>query len=243
MSKVNSKRINAIFMRDFKEYSKGLSFELLVAGSVFATIVICIKTLLSGGSIQDIKAALNNILLLFALIPPIASMPLFATAQLTKDKTNGTMANLLAAPVSPKEIIRGKSLAIFFTGFIIGVLAPLIILLIVNFGIIILAHETFYKPVPLLLAVFIITPVFCFGLTEFSMQLSMIKSPDVALTPSYLIGFALAVGIPICSSLGAVDLASWGFLLIYAGIAAVMWILVMFLSKILTKEQIILVKE
>lgn len=242
MSKVNSKRINAIFIRDFKEYGEGISFELLAAGSVFATFVICIKTLLSGGGMQELKLTLNNTLLLFALIPPIGSIPLFATTQLTKDKTNGTIANLLATPASPKEIVRGKSLAIFLTGFIIGILAPLIILLVINFGVIIPAHEIFYKPVSLLLAVFIITPVFCYGLTEFSIQLSMIKSPDVAIAPSYLIGFALALGIPMCSVMGVIDIASCEFLLIYAGITAVMWILVLVISKMLTKEQIIMVR-
>lgn len=68
----------------------------------------------------------------------------------------------------------------------------------------------------------------------------MIKSPEIAVSPAYLIGFALIIGIPICSAMNIVDLTSFKFLLIYIGIALVMWILVLCFSAFLSKERIIL---
>lgn len=243
MSKIKSTRARIIFKRDFKEYRSGLSFEILVAGSVFATFVICLKTLLSGYDIETLKFTINNTLILFALIPPIASIPLFTTVQLARDKINGTMANLLATPASPKEIVRGKSRAIFFTGFVIAILAPIVILLVINFVMLIPNNHLIYLPIHILLATFIITPIFCYGLTEFTVQLSMIKSPEFAMSSSYVIGIGLAAGIPICSSMGIFSLTSWSFLLGYGVLAVFVWILTLAISKSLTKEQIVLARK
>jgi|GEM_PF-2578487 len=243
MSKIKSTRAHVIFKRDFKEYRSGISFEILVAGSVFATFVICLKTLLSGYDMETLKLTVNNILILFALIPPIASIPLFTTAQLSRDKINGTMTNLLATPASPKEIVQGKSRAIFFTGFVIAILAPIIILFVINFAMLIPSKHLLYLPIYILLATFIITPIFCYGLTEFTVQLSMIRSPEFAMSSSYVIGIGLAAGIPICSAMGIFSLSSWDFLLGYGVLAVFVWILTLVISKSLTKEQIVLARK
>ncbi|OBR97165.1 hypothetical protein CLRAG_00840 [Clostridium ragsdalei P11] len=92
----------------------------------------------------------------------------------------------------------------------------------------------------LLLSVFVITPMFCYELTKFTIQISMIKSPEAAIAPSYLIGFGLIIGIPICSTIGFINLVSWSFSLIYLGVTFIMWILVWSFSLLLTKEKIIL---
>jgi len=240
MSKIKNERVGVIFNRDFKEYKSGKSFKILMAVYMLITIVISIKILLSSQGDAALKLTLCNTLFLLALVPTIVNIPIFTTVPLTRDKINGTMANLLATPLCPKEIVHGKSLAIFFPGYIISVLNPLLIMLVVNFVLIVPADGSLYMPLPLLLTIFVITPIFVYGLTEFTIQLSMIKSPELAISPSYLIGFALMIGIPICSATGAIDLTSWSFVLLYLGAAFLMWILVWSLSLLLTKERIIL---
>lgn len=240
MSKIKNKRVGVIFNRDFKEYKSGKSFKIVMLVYIVITIVISIKTLLSSADGSALKLTLCNTLFLLALIPTIVNIPLFTTVPLTRDKINGTMANLLATPLCPKEIVHGKSLAIFLPGYIISVLAPLFVTLVVNFVLIIPSDGSFYMPVPLLLTVFVITPIFVYGLTELTIQLSMIKSPELAISPSYLIGFVLMIGVPICSAMGTIDLTSWNFIILYLGVTFLMWILVWSVSFLLTKERIIL---
>lgn len=63
---------------------------------------------------------------------------------------------------------------------------------------------------------------------------------SLAISPSYLIGFMLMIGIPLCSSMGIIDLTSWKFLMIYSGVALFVWLLVLGFQGMLTKERIIL---
>lgn len=236
MQKIKSNRVNAVFERDFNEYKKGKSFKILVSLFILATIGICIKTLLSAQSGSPLQMTLYNTLFLLALIPTIITIPLFTTASLTRDKVNGTMANLLATPLSPKEIVHGKSLSVFLPSFIISVLSPLIVILVVA------ADGLFFPSLPFLLAIYVVIPGLCYGLTKFTIQLSMIKSPEFAISPSYLIGFAIMIGVPMCSGLGIINIASWNFLLINMAMTFTMWILVCCLSAMITKERIILSK-
>ncbi|WP_217302657.1 hypothetical protein [Clostridium sp. 001] len=207
---------------------------------ILITIAACVRFLSSTQDSNTFELTLNNTLLLLALIPPIVNIPLFTTVPLVRDKTNGTIENLLATPLNPKEIVKGKSFAIFLPGFIIAILSPLIVMIVVNFSLTISNYGFFYFPMTLLLSVFVITPMFCYELTKFTIQISMIKSPEAAIAPSYLIGFGLIIGIPICSTIGFINLASWSFSLIYLGVTFIMWILVWSFSLLLTKEKIIL---
>lgn len=240
MSKVKYSRVNAIFERDFKEYRSGKPFKIAAVVFILSTIVVIAKLLLFAEDSYTLKLTLCNTILLLAIIPTLVNIPLLTTVPLTRDKANGTIANLLVAPLSPKEIVKGKSRAVFMPGFIAAILSSLTVIIVVNFGLIVSIGGSLYLPVPLLLSVFLITPIFCYELTKFSIQLSMIKSPELAITPSYLIGFVLIIGIPICSSVGIFDLTSWSFLLFYLGITLVMCILVSSFSLLLTKERIVL---
>lgn len=242
MSKLIRKRIGVVFQRDLKEYGSTKALKLVIVLFILADVVISIWTVLSGDKASSFKLTLCNTLFLLALIPPIVSIPLLTPAPLTRDKVNGTMNNLLATPLSPEEIVQGKSLAVFLPGYILSVLAPLIVVLAVNFTLIIPTEGSFYLPVPLLLTIFVITPIFCYGLTKFTIQLSMVKSPELAISPSYLLGFALMIGVPICSSMSILDLTSWSFLLLYLVATIFIWILVWSFSALLTKERIILSK-
>jgi ABC-type transport system involved in multi-copper enzyme maturation permease subunit len=240
MSKVKSHRVYVIFKRDLKEYRSTKALKLVIVMVILAAVVISIWMVLSGDKASSFKLTLCNMLFLFALIPPIVSIPLLTTVPLARDKVNGTIANLLATPLSPKEIVQGKSLAVFLPGYILSALSPLIIVLAVNFALNIPAGGSFYLPVPLFLTVFVITPVFCYELTKFTIQLSMVSSPELAISPSYLIGFALMICVPICSAMGYINLAAWSSLLLFLGATIFIWILVWSFSFLLTKERIIL---
>jgi hypothetical protein len=58
--------------------------------------------------------------------------------------------------------------------------------------------------------------------------------------PSFLVGFGLIIGIPLGVATGVIDLASWSFTLWYLAGAIVIWAVVGYLSRLLTKENIVL---
>lgn len=240
MPKIGNSRASVVFRRDFSEYTSWKSFKLVMILFILATVAVCGMMLLSGKEGQTLTLTLCNTLFLLALVPPIVNIPIFTTAPLTRDKETRTVANLLVTPLHPQEIVTGKSLAVFLPGYLVSLISPFLVALVVNFARIVPAGGSFYLPAPLLLAIFVITPVFCYSLTTLTIQLSMITSPELAILPSYLLGFALLLGIPIGSGMGIIDLAAWQFLLLYAGVAFLMWVLVWSISFLLTKERIIL---
>jgi uncharacterized membrane protein YgaE (UPF0421/DUF939 family) len=72
------------------------------------------------------------------------------------------------------------------------------------------------------------------------MLLNLANNPDLAIVPSFIIGFGLMMGIPLGVATGKINLASWTFSLWYLGGALVLFIIVCFLLRLLTKENIVL---
>ena len=174
------------------------------------------------------------------LLPLIFSIWTFASLPITKEKVNGNIESLLATPLSPKAIWMGKSLAIFLPGFVIAIIPTLIVVLAVNFGAIHPATGNFVLPLPTLLTGFLVNPLLFFGLTSLTVFLSLANNPDIAVMPSFLIGFGLMMGIPIAVGMGKINLASWNFALYYLAGAVVLWAVTLFLSCFLSKERVVL---
>jgi uncharacterized membrane protein YgaE (UPF0421/DUF939 family) len=72
------------------------------------------------------------------------------------------------------------------------------------------------------------------------MLLNLANNPDLAIALSFIIGFGLMMGIPLGVAAGKINLASWTFSLWYLGGALVLFIIVCFLLRLLTKENIVL---
>ncbi|WP_054741588.1 hypothetical protein [Cellulosilyticum ruminicola] len=176
----------------------------------------------------------DNILFLIGLIPLTIGIPLFTTTPFTKEKVNGVMSSLLSTKLTPDDICLGKSLAIFIPGLLISYLS----MFIFTIGLII-RHQI---SIPLICTVFIMMPLFFLGLSIWTVQLSMLNSPELAIAPSYLIGLALFIGIPMLSVMQIITLQSWYFFRIALIVTASMWILVVVFKQALTKEKIILSK-
>ena len=163
-----------------------------------------------------------------------------ASLPVTKEKVNGNIESLLATPLSPKAIWMGKCLAIFLPAFVICIVSTLVIVLAVNFVAIVPATGTLFLPAPVLLTGFLFNPLLFFGLLSFIILFSLANNPDIAIMPSFLVGFGLMIGIPVAVAIRAIDLASWSFALWYLVGAVVIWAVVCYLSRLLTKEQIVL---
>ncbi|MHB1346487.1 MAG: hypothetical protein ACYCXK_03250 [Candidatus Humimicrobiaceae bacterium] len=243
------RRISIVFQRDFRELRKTKAFIIIiiffavitVAASVITSIVLRRQELMVR---DEAKPILEMIIGIIAYFMPLSVFMTFIWAftnvTIIQEKVKENIESLLATPLSPKEIWIGKSMAIFLPGYIFSLISTLIILLIINFVVIIPLTENFMLPLPLLLSSFLINPLLFFGLLLYTVLFSLADNPDIAIAPSFLIGFGLMIGIPLGVATGVIDLISWSFALCCLGGALILWIIVFCFYHLLTKEKIVL---
>lgn len=176
-------------------------------------------------------------------------MPLFvllafvwvsASLPIVREKVNGNIECLLATPLKPGALWMGKCLAVFLPGFGISLVATLVVVLVVNLTTIYPATGHFVLPVPALLTGLVVNPLLFFALLAFMVLVALASNPDIAIAPSFLLGFGLMIGVPLGIALGAINLASWLFALWYLAGTVVALAVVGYLSRILTRENIVL---
>jgi len=243
------RRIGIVFYRDLKELLQSNAFRIIVivVTVITVTAVIIISIILRRQEWLGEEIARPILELIISLI--VYFLPLFilmtfiwafASLPVTKEKVNGNISSLLATPLSPKEIWIGKSLAVFLPGLAVSIISTLIVLVTVNFTAIIPATGNFVLRVPIIITGFITNPLLFFCLVLFIILFSMASNPDVAITPSFLVGFGLMMGIPLGIATGVINLASWSFSLWYAAGVLIVLVAVFFFSYMLTKENIVL---
>jgi len=243
------KKTGFILKRDFRELRQTNTF--LIICIVFSVVTIAIAVVTSiilqkqeWIGQKEARPMLELIVGLIAYFLPLAVLMTFIWAfsslPVVKEKVNGNIASLIATTLTPKEIWWGKSLAIFIPGYIISIISTMIVLLAVNLSVIVPATGDFLFPIPLFLVSLILNPLLLLGLLLFIILFSLANNPDIAIAPSFLVGFGLMMGIPLGMASGAIKLSSWSFSLWYLAGVVIVWIAIFFLTRILTKENIIL---
>ena len=243
------RKTGIIFQRDFRELRQTYTF--LIISIVFSVITIVIAVSVSVAlnkqewiGEKTAEPILELIIGLIAYFLPftvlMAFIWAFASLPVVKEKVNGNIASLLATTLRPKEIWLGKSLAIFIPGYVISIISTMIVLLVVNLSVIVPATGKFLLPLPLFLVSLILNPLLLLGLLLFIILFSLANNPDIAIAPSFLVGFGLMMGIPLGIALGTINLASWSFSLWYLAGVIIVWIIVFSFTRLLTKENIVL---
>ena len=243
------KKTGIIFKRDFRELWKTNTF--IIISIVFSVVTIVLAVTVSiilqkqeWIGQREARPLLELILGLIAYFLPLTVLITFIWAfsslPVVKEKVNGNIASLMATTLTPREIWWGKSLAIFIPGYVISVISTMIVLVVVNLSVIVPATGDFLLPIPLFLLSLILNPLLLLGLLLFIILFSLANNPDIAITPSFLVGFGLMMGIPLGMATGAVNLSSWYFSLWYLAGVIIVWITIFFLTRILTKENIVL---
>ena len=243
------RRISIVFHRDFRELRQTNAFLIIsilfaavtVAASVIIIIVLRRQELLEKETARPILELIIGLIAYFLpLFVLMVFIWAFAFLTIIQEKVKGNIESLLATPLSPKEIWIGKSIAIFLPGYIISIISTLIILLAVNFFVIIPATGNFILPAPLLLVSFLINPLLFLALLLFIVLFSLANNPDIAIAPSFLVGFGLMMGIPLGVATGVINLASWSFMLWCLAGAIIFWAADFGFYRLLTKENIVL---
>ena len=218
-----------------------ISAVITIGGAVGASIALSRQEWLRAEAAKPLLGLIMGLIVYFIpLFVLISFIWAFASLPITKEKVNGNIESLLVTPLSPKAIWMGKGLAIFLPGFVIAVVSTLVVVLAVNFAAIIPATGIFFLPAPVLLTGFLFNPLLFFGLLSFIVLFSLVSNPETAIAPSFLLGFGLMIGVPLGVATGAINLASWSFSLWYLAGAIVTWAVVCYLSRLLTKENIVL---
>ena len=241
--------MNVILRRDFRDLRQTNAFRIMVIVAAIITVAaaVGISIVLSRQAWLGEEVArpiLELIISLVAYFLPLlilmAFIWAFATLPITKEKINGNIECLLATPLNPGSLWMWKCLAIFLPGFGISVIALLLVLLMLNLTTINPATGYFVLPIPALVTGFIINPMLFFGLLAFIVLFSLANNPDIAIAPSFIVGFGLMMGLPIGIATGAINLASWAFTLWYFVGTVIIWAVVGYLSRLLSKENIVL---
>jgi ABC-2 type transport system permease protein len=164
----------------------------------------------------------------------------FGNLPVTKEKVNGNVDSLMATPLSPRDLWLGKSLAIFIPGYIVSVIATVIVVLAVNLSVILPATGQFVLPLAPLVLGIIVSPLMFLSLALLMILISMANNPDIALAPSLVIGFGLMMGMPVGMGLGYFDIAAWSFTLWYLGGTLALLAVTLSFTRRLTRQNIVL---
>ena len=243
------KKAFIILQRDFRELRRTKSFLIICIMSAVLTLAAVLSMSITMTGIEWLLEDEARPLLMVIISLIVYFLPLtiiltfiwaFSSLPMIKEKANGNITSLLVTPLSPREIWIGKSLAIFLPGYIISIASVFIVLLSVNIVMIVRTPGELLTGIPLLLTGLIVNPLLFLGLLLFIVLFSLANNPDVAIAPSFILGFGLMLGIPLGVATGFIDLASWSFFFWYLAATIIVLIAVFLLSRILTNENIVL---
>lgn len=164
----------------------------------------------------------------------------FASIQITNEKVNGNIECLLATPINPGNLWAGKCLAVFVPSYLTSIVAFFIVMLVVNLISIFPGWDQLVLPTAALVTGLVINPLLFLALLAFIVLFSLANNPDIAIAPSLIIGFGLMIGIPAGLITGVIDIASWSFALWYFTGTVIVWAIVLYLTKMLTRQNIVL---
>ena len=243
------KKTYIIFQRDFRDILKTRAFLIICILVSLLTIAAAVITSVLLGRREWIgeeaaRPLLELIIGLLAFFFPFTVLMVFiwgfSGLQIVKEKVEGITASLIATTISPRQLWIGKSMAIFIPGYLMAIPSTMLVVLSINFLVILPASGNFIFPLPLFLVSLIWDPLLLLATLMFIILFSLAGNPDIAIAPSFIVGFGLMMGIPIGMALGAIDLVSWDFSLWYMAATVVFWIIVTILTRLLTKENILL---
>ena len=235
--------------RDYREMVATTAFRimLIIAGIITVGAAAGISIALRLQQWYGVEEALPVVEFICGLIVYFITLAIllaftwgFSSLQITKEKVDGNIESLMATPLGPVTLWVAKCLAVFMPGFVISIASVAIVLLTVNLAVVLPGWGAFAIPGAPLVVGLIGNPLLFLAVLGFIMLVSLVGNPDVAIAPSFLIGFGLMIGIPAGLATGIIDISSWSFVLWYTVGAAVISIIVLLMTRMLTRQNIVL---
>lgn len=188
---------------------------------------------------STLEMYLSLIIYTVCLIGLGVNLNVFGFQTMTREKSRGNMAALLATPLKVSHIWIAKSLAVFLPGLVLGEVFALISLLAVNY-IYFVPRIGFLLTPWIAISSFVAVPLVYLSL---SLLVHLIGLTGKPATGNVIIQVFLPVFASLMINLGirdVLDAASWQFTLANLSLAVVIGVIVILLRPRLTRERIVL---
>ncbi len=217
---------------------------LLTTAAAIGITIALRRWLTSGIAWDDARRLLELFVGLAVNYVPLtvlfASMATWATDPIAKEKAKGPMESLLATPLTAQALWIGKSLAIFLPAYVMGFISSLVVILVLNLAAIVPTVHHFVLPVPEAVTSFVMIPLVMLGLISVGVLFSLITNPVVGQTIVMFMGMVLLQMVGQFGGRVTWLLASWDWVLYNLAGALLLAVVAVALSRMLTKERIIL---
>jgi ABC-2 type transport system permease protein len=245
------KKIMVIVKKDLRETLRTKAFY----GSM--GIVIFVLVALAAGlgrnigalieqetSLAEIASAIQPLVGTTAFTLSLMLMLLFCmytnAYTLTMEKVKHSIESLLCTPLSLRQICLGKSLAVFLPSVILGLVFTFSGIVGINQFFIApkLGHFIMLGAAPLV-AILVAVPLIVFSFASLMITLQLIIT-NIHWINAALIGLIIAVMFGLSPPVLKFGSASWSIVSISLGVAAVLALVTIYLSRLVTKERIVL---
>ena len=185
--------------------------------------------------IETAQMSVSSMFVSLPLVLIMLSCSVFAAYAILLDKTKRSLESLLATPLSLRQLWVAKNLAVTLPSVVIGVGVSIILLVLLNILVYTPVTGVIMPDISALISGLILTPLLTF------LTVSIVAFLQFVMTnPRYasMVFSMLFVSIYLLTITGVS--ANWDFNLIYLGMIAVLFLINVFLSRLLTKEKIVL---
>jgi ABC-2 type transport system permease protein len=240
------KIILAIASKDIKEAFRNRSTYIYIAFLFFISfptlegLRAAINRAGQGASDAALVSASRAFLRATVSTLPLTLTMLFCTYlsayAIVLEKAKRTLESLLATPASLRQVWMGKTLAVAVPSVAVTLLVLIVAVVVLNVGVIVPATGSFVLPDALsLITGLVLVPLLAFEVVAAVSVLQLVVSnPRIAnfAFVAVFFGFYLMTVTQIA--------ASWDFSLIYVAVAVAMAAVNLALSRLLTKERVVL---
>ena len=185
---------------------------------------------------EESRSFLNVIMYTLPMTLSMLFCTYLSAYALILEKAKRTLESLLATPASLRQVWVGKSLAVFMPSMFVAILVVIVSIIALNMVVIIPKTGNFIFPgvLPIITGLLII-PAVTLGLVMIVSVLQLIMS-NPRIGNFAFIGFFLGFYMLTITGVSS----SWDFSLIYLAVIAVLIIVNVLLSRVFTKERVVL---
>jgi len=244
------KKVIVIMKKDLRETLRTKAFYVSIAMVLFILVMLGsavggqINTLIEKGlAPAEVISAIQPLMGTTAFMLSLMLMMLFCmyinAYTLTMEKIKRSIESLLCTPLSLRQICLGKSLAVFLPSVILGLVFTFGGIVGINRFFIVpkLGHSIMPGPAPSV-AILVVVPLIVFFLAALMIALQLIIT-NIRWINAALMGVIFGVGFGLSSTLrfGA---ESWSIVFLSLGVVALLALVTIYLSRLVTKERIVL---
>ena len=244
------KGMNVVLKWGLRENLKSKMFLIFLGVMLIATIPAVLgmssafEGIIAKGSWEEMQIKLSWIMSMTCYMCAFLAMGVgvivLASDPITKEKARGTIESLMATPLKTKDVWLGKSLAAFFPSLILGMAVTGIVVVVLNYLYIVPVIHHFVLPAPVAISSFLLVPLIILGVNLLVIYVAMTGNPRYAQAIAVIAFVAVVNVVAQLGAHGMLDLASWNFTLLNLGVVAILGGAAIFLSRLLTKEKVVL---